>query len=217
MATTAAGRDAQGGRQIVGGDVGVCHGDDEVIDAGQHDASVRVEPGGRAGRPRYHGAVDGSAPDRGGDGPDAALLARFGRVHRAAVRAEWRAAQAAGLEMHIEDDGRILLGAAPSIASTMFNRGLGLTEEPERVRSAVTFFERHGVAGDIVLDARDALAGVEPRLRLDAYVAAPGDVRPAPVEGVTVRPVGPDEAEAWMSVAIEANGPTPRSRPCGGR
>ncbi len=77
------------------------------------------------------------------------------------------------------------------------------------MRSAVTFFERHGVAGDIVLNARDALAGVEPRLRLDAYVAAPGDVRPAPVEGVTVHPVGPDEAEDWMSVAIEANGPIP--------
>ena len=74
--------------------------------------------------------------------------------------------------MQIEDDGRILLGAAPSIASTMFNRGLGFTEEPERVASAVTFFERHGVAGDVVLDARDAPAGVEPRLRLDAYVAA---------------------------------------------
>ena len=53
-----------------------------------------------------------------------ALLARFGAAHRAAVRAEWSAAVDAGLEMSIVEELGILLGAAPSIPSSMFNRGL---------------------------------------------------------------------------------------------
>ena len=104
---------------------------------------------------------------------DRALLARFGAAHRAAVRAEWAAAVAAGLEMRIVDDGGLLLGAAPSIPSSMFNRGLGFTEQPSRVDVALAFFAEHGVAGEIVLDPADAPSGIEPRLRLDVYVAAP--------------------------------------------
>ena len=154
--------------------------------------------------------VDPSGLDCVGTAAAAPLLARFSRAHRAAVRAEWRAAQAAGLEMQIEDDGRILLGAAPSLASTMFNRGLGFTEDPDRVPSAVAFFRRHGVAGEVVLDAADAPPGGEPRIPLDVHLASPAAVRPAPVDGLAVRPVGPDEADAWMSVAIAANGPAPQ-------
>ena len=89
-------------------------------------------------------------------GTDRALLARFGAAHRAAVRAEWSAAVAAGLEMRIVDDGGLLLGAAPSIPSSMFNRGLGFTEQPGRVDVALAFFAEHGVAGEIVLDPADA-------------------------------------------------------------
>ena len=41
------------------------------------------------------------------------ILVRFGATHRAAVRAEWAAAQAAGLPLIVVDDGTLLLGAAP--------------------------------------------------------------------------------------------------------
>src|SRR5436190_1517237 len=111
--------------------------------------------------------------------------------------------------MDIEGDDDILLGAAPSIASTMFNRGLGFAEHPDRAPIAVDFFETHGVAGEVILDPRDAPAGLEPRIRLDVHVAAPGDVGPTPVDGASVRTLGPDEAEAWMSVVIASNEPAP--------
>src|SRR5829696_5750609 len=155
------------------------------------------------------GAVDLTDRDPGADAPVTSMLARFSGAHRAAVRAEWSAAAAAGLEMRIEDDGQILLGAAPSIDSTMFNRGLGFTEAPERSHEAVMFFGQHGVAGEVVLEAGDAPAAVEPRLRLDVHVGARADVTPPSVEGLTIREIDPEEAETWMSVVIVANAPAP--------
>jgi len=139
----------------------------------------------------------------------AAVLGRFSLAHRAAVRAEWRAAEAAGLEMEIEEDDDVMFGAAPSIASTMFNRALGLTEHPDRVSAAADFFATHDVAGEVVLDARDAPGGVEPRIRLDVHVAAPDQVRPPAVDRLTVRPIDPDEADEWMSIVVAANEPAP--------
>ena len=73
-----------------------------------------------------------------------APLALFGAIHRAAVRAEWAAAQATGLDIRVVDDGEILLGAAPDFPSTMFNRALGFAEAPDRVGEAVAFFSRQG-------------------------------------------------------------------------
>ena len=142
-------------------------------------------------------------------GTDRALLARFGAAHRAAVRAEWAAAVAAGLEMRIVDDGGLLLGAAPSIPSSMFNRGLGFTEQPSRVDIALAFFAEHGVAGEIVLDPADAPSGIEPRLRLDVYVAAPDEVVAEESPDLAIRVVADDEIDAWMEAVIEANAPIP--------
>ena len=111
-----------------------------------------------------------------------APLALFGAIHRAAVRAEWAAAQATGLDIHVVDDGEILLGAAPDFPSTMFNRALGFAEAPDRVGEAVAFFAEQGVQGDIVLDPADVPPGVTPRLRLEAYLADPTAIprRPYP-------------------------------------
>ena len=142
-------------------------------------------------------------------GTDRALLARFGAAHRAAVRAEWAAAVDAGLEMRIVDDGGLLLGAAPSIPSSMFNRGLGFTEQPSRVDVALAFFAEHGVAGEIVLDPADAPSGIEPRLRLDVYVAAPDEVVAQEAPDLAIRVVADDEIDAWMELVIEANAPIP--------
>jgi hypothetical protein len=66
-------------------------------------------------------------------------LARFGAIHRAAVRAEWAAATAAGVEVRVRDDRGTMLGAAPKVSSAMFNRVLGLAErgaEPSVSRRA---------------------------------------------------------------------------------
>jgi hypothetical protein len=136
-------------------------------------------------------------------------LARFGAIHRAAVRAEWAAATSAGLEVHIRDVGGTLFGAAPKISSTMFNRALGLAEQPDRIGEAQAFFAEHGVAGEVVLDPARLPAGVEPRIRLDAYEAAPTDVRPARVDGFASRVVDAGEVAGWMELTIEGNEPSP--------
>ena len=143
---------------------------------------------------------------------DVGILQRFGAVHRAAVRAEWAAAEAAGLSLRIVDDGTLLLGAAPGMTSTMFNRALGLTERPDLLGSALAFFAVHGVEGTITLDTADAPPEVEPRLRLDVHVGTPRETAAAAVDGVTIRAVktaDDDDIDRWMHVVIEANAPSP--------
>ena len=136
-------------------------------------------------------------------------LARFGATHRAAVRAEWAAARAGGLDIRVVDRGGLLLGAAPTFPSTMFNRGLGFTEQPGRIDEALAFFADQGVDGEIVLDPADAPSGVEPRLRLEAYLCAADRIDPAPVDGLALRVVDHVEVEAWMEVIVEGYAPIP--------
>lgn len=141
-----------------------------------------------------------------------ATLQRFGSAHRAAVRAEWAAAEATGLPLIVEDDGTLLLGAAPSFASPMFNRGLGLAERPDLLPTALAFFARHGVQGDVALADEDHPPGVEPRLRLDVHVGAPAATKMATVEGLVIRTVNedvPEDIATWMRVVVEANAPSP--------
>jgi hypothetical protein len=140
----------------------------------------------------------------------AAPLALFGAIHRAAVRAEWAAAQATGLDIRVVDDGEILLGAAPDSPSTMFNRALGFPEAPDRVGEAVAFFRRHGVRGEIVLDPADVRPGLAPRLRLEAYLADPAAIPAAPVPGLAIRVADAGEAATWMDVVVEGYGPAPK-------
>jgi GNAT superfamily N-acetyltransferase len=134
-------------------------------------------------------------------------LARFGATHRAAVRAEWAAAQAAGLDLRVIDDGTFLLGAAPGFSSTMFNRALGFAEFPERIGMAIAFFAELGVEGEIVLDPADVPPGVEPRVRLDAYLADPAHIPPAPVDGLEIRVIDDREANTWMDIVIDGYAP----------
>jgi GNAT superfamily N-acetyltransferase len=137
----------------------------------------------------------------------AAPLALFGAIHRAAVRAEWAAAQATGLDIRVVDDGEILLGAAPDFPSTMFNRALGFAEAPDRIGEAVAFFARHGVQGEIVLDPADVPSGVAPRLRLEAYLADPAVIPAAPMPGLTIRVIETDDTATWMDVVVEGYAP----------
>jgi GNAT superfamily N-acetyltransferase len=138
-----------------------------------------------------------------------APLALFGEIHRAAVRAEWAAAQATGLDIQVVDDGEILLGAAPDVPSTMFNRALGFAEVPDRVGEAVAFFARHDVGGEIVLDPADVPAGTAVRVRLEAYLADPADIPAAPVPGLAIRVAGTGDTTTWMDVVVEGYAPAP--------
>jgi GNAT superfamily N-acetyltransferase len=134
-------------------------------------------------------------------------LGIFGAIHRGAIRAEWAAAEAGGLDLRVFDDGTFLLGAAPTHPSSMFNRALGFAEHPERTDIALRFFEEHGVEGEIVLDPGDVPAGVPPRTRLDVYLGDPTKVPPAPVDGLVIRVTDSREAATWMDLVIEGYAP----------
>jgi GNAT superfamily N-acetyltransferase len=138
-----------------------------------------------------------------------APLSLFGAIHRAAVRAEWAGAQATGLDIRVVDDGEILMGAAPGVQSTMFNRALGFAEASDRVAEAMAFFADQGVQGEIVLDPADVPSGMAPRLRLEAYLADPTAIPATPVPGLKIRVIETGEAATWMDVVVEGYAPTP--------
>ena len=150
----------------------------------------------------------------------ARLLVRFGAMHRAAVRAEWAAAQAAGLPLIVVDDGTLLLGAAPAMTSTMFNRGLGLTERPDLLGTALAFFAEHGVQGDVALDPADAAtAGSSPAFGSMSTSAAPGDTSRRRSTGSTIRTVDGATTTASRPGCASSSKPTrrpPRWPTCGG-
>jgi GNAT superfamily N-acetyltransferase len=146
----------------------------------------------------------------------ATTLARFGATHRAAVRAEWAAAEAAGLALIVVDDGTLLLGAAPTLESQTFNRALGLTERPDLLHTALAFFAEHGVEGTVVLDRSDAPARLTPLVSLDVHVGVPGDTGPTIVDDLDIRILDANDGPAvatWMRVLIEANAPPPDIAP----
>jgi len=139
--------------------------------------------------------------------PDPSPFARFGAIHRAAVRAEWDAACDAGLDIVIREDADVLFGAAPSSDSRVYNRALGIAERPDRLSEALAFFAEHGVAGEVSLDPANIPAGVEATIQLEAYLDRPGVVQPPQVDGLVVRPVGPEAADAWITAIIASYEP----------
>jgi GNAT superfamily N-acetyltransferase len=91
----------------------------------------------------------------------------------------------------------------------MFNRAIGLAEQPGRLAEARAFFDANGVAGELTLAPEDVPPAVEIALRLDAYLDAPDAIDPRPVEGLVIRPVGATSGETWMSVIVASYRPDP--------
>jgi GNAT superfamily N-acetyltransferase len=136
-------------------------------------------------------------------------LARFGAIHRGAVRAEWELARLAGLDIRITESDGLLFGAAPGLDSRAFNRALGLAEQPERIAEALAFFAEHGVAGEISLDPDQMPAAVEPSTRLEAYIAHPAEIVQVTVEGLVIRNVGKESASVWTDMILASYQPDP--------
>ena len=136
-------------------------------------------------------------------------LARFGAIHRGAVRAEWELARLAGLDIRIQESDGLLFGAAPGLDSRAFNRALGLPEQPDRIPDALAFFAEHGVAGDISLDPAQVPPGVEPATRLETYIAHPPEIAPVAVDGLVIRTVGAESASVWTDTILASYQPDP--------
>jgi hypothetical protein len=131
----------------------------------------------------------------------------------------WRAAADGGFDLRVEHSGELAMAASQELASIMFNRALGHRILPNLTDRMRDFFERSGTPGWIVAD-RPPWPGatpVQPSLVFAREVSEEGpfDVgsRSADLsEGLRIRVVGPDEADRWTSVLVEASGIERRER-----
>jgi MOSC domain-containing protein YiiM/GNAT superfamily N-acetyltransferase len=100
--------------------------------------------------------------------------------------ADWREAEAGGMDIRIVADGELVMAAAPSEQGARYNQALGIARLPNLVDEAMAFFDANGVVGWIVADTElwpEAVADPP----LDVFGAAPDEVAPAdPPAGVVV-------------------------------
>jgi MOSC domain-containing protein YiiM/GNAT superfamily N-acetyltransferase len=131
----------------------------------------------------------------------------------------WRAAAEAGFDVRIEDSGELAMAASPELPSSAFNRALGHRILPHLTDRMRDFFERSETPGWIVADTppwSDAAAAdpsvVFAREVREEEPIEPGFASAALADGVSIRLVGPDEADKWTSVLVEASGINGRER-----
>lgn len=131
----------------------------------------------------------------------------------------WRVAAGAGFDVRIENSGELAMVASPELPSSAFNRGLGHRILPNLTDRMRDFFERSGTPGWIVADSPPwpGATAVHPSIVFAREVgeevsAEPGSGSTDLSDGVTIRLVGPDEADKWTSVLVEASGIEGRER-----
>lgn len=137
-----------------------------------------------------------------------ALAARLDQAERASSVAFWRAARAAGVGVHILDDGEIAVAAAPDMPGMVFNVALGFAQHPELVDRAIEHFASHGASGWLLADDppwTDVVAEAS-----YARWAAPVErVQPQKADAVGVRELARDEVGPWSSVVVAASAMPP--------
>lgn len=133
------------------------------------------------------------------------VASRLDRAERASSLAFWQAADAAGHDIRILDDGDIAASAAPALPGPAFNSAVGFAELPNLVPRAVDHFATNGVAGWILAD-EPPWSGATADTILARWVLeadAPGD---APVlEDVVIRELPRDEVGPWAEVIVAAS------------
>lgn len=138
-----------------------------------------------------------------------ALHARADAARRKYRVANWRAAEAAGLDVRIDDDGELAMCAAPAFAGAATNQAIGLQLLPNLLPAALRFFEEHGVEGWLQLDPADVPASVPAGDRHDVAILAaePDRVAADAVEGLTIRTIAPTESATWAALLLAADPP----------
>lgn len=128
------------------------------------------------------------------------LLFRVDAVERRSDLRMWRAAQAGGVDIRIVDDGELAMAARPGISDDHFSHADGLRTLPHLLPRVFDHF-RAGNAVGWFGSAVPPWAGASPDFSLAILVADPADVPDvAPPDGTSLRVLGADEAEAWLSV-----------------
>jgi MOSC domain-containing protein YiiM/GNAT superfamily N-acetyltransferase len=145
-------------------------------------------------------AIEVLPPDPDGRAHDELLLDRLDWALAKANLAAWRAAEAAGHDVRIVDDGEIAMAAAPELPGPAFNQGLGFARLPNLLRMATDFYDRQATSAWITSD-EPPTDGAEPATILDIWAADPWAISPpAWPEGVTARVATADDAAAVEEV-----------------
>jgi MOSC domain-containing protein YiiM/GNAT superfamily N-acetyltransferase len=131
-------------------------------------------------------------------------LALLDRALTQASLVAWQAANEAGLDVRVVEDGELAMVASPALPGPAFNHALGFARLPNLVGDATAFFDAHRCPGWIDM-AEPPWPGAQAQLELDIVAASPADVALAPVpSGMTIRPIAPAEADAAARVMLSA-------------
>jgi MOSC domain-containing protein YiiM/GNAT superfamily N-acetyltransferase len=133
------------------------------------------------------------------------LVGLLDDVDRTAWLGMWRAAAAAGLDVRIVEHGDLTAAASRDLPGTVFNRAFGLRMIPIATEEVLDLYRAAGTSGWLI-DGGDAAitAGAVRDGTVSVHAADIGAVRPANVEGLTIRPVEPDDQAAWVDVFVSA-------------
>jgi MOSC domain-containing protein YiiM/GNAT superfamily N-acetyltransferase len=119
----------------------------------------------------------------------------------------WRAVADAGFDLRVEEAGELAMAASAELRSNAFNRALGHRILPNLTDRMTGFFERSGTPGWIVAN-HPPWPGAEAASRSVVFARVVADIESgfanAP-EGVSIRAIGPDEADSWTTVLVEAS------------
>lgn len=147
------------------------------------------------------------------DAPIHALLDRLDANERANMLANWRAAQAGGVDVRILDDGELAAAATPRVPDSNFNTALGLRALPHLQPEVLAFFAANtSVAwidtatvpwpGAVPESAGAVLAGDPDPV---AVALERHDARPS-LARIAVRRLDENEALAWERTTIAGFG-----------
>ncbi len=136
-----------------------------------------------------------------------AMLARIDAARRKYWTANWRAVEAAGIDVRIDDDGELAMAACPAYPGPAVNQALGLELLPNLLPDALAFFETYGVDGWIQLEegaVPEAVPG-DDRHPLVILAVEPDRVPETVVEGLTIRQLEPSEGAAAARLLLAAD------------
>lgn len=163
-------------------------------------ARVLVEGAVKAGDP-----IELLAPAEDSDALTHRLLDRFDEAEQEANLRLWHAGRAAGHDVRIFEDGDLAAAATPDLPGPMFNNCIGLRGLPQYLSAVLNHYRSAGVSGWLPTET-PPWPDAEPDYTLSIVAADPPLVADADVDGVTIRPIAPDEAALWADLAVRSLG-----------
>lgn len=154
----------------------------------------------REGEVRTGDLITVLPPAEGSRAADEQLLYRLDRAETKSSLAAWRAAEEAGFEIDVVDDGDIAMACAPALGGPAFNHASGLARYPNLVHLATDFFDRHRSAGWLWTD-EPPWPDAEPEVTIKVFAADPAAMTTGQdVDGLAIRVIGREDAAAFAGV-----------------